>query len=208
MSLLQSKFVNDLTWLGYLWNPDMKLSHPRYHITADSCDDLPTMIYLGERYYLSTSKQTLQTNAGTLTVLPLTIYHFPCNVTFEGMTTSLSKCPETMTIRLPIFTQTTVTYVDWTNDDTETLQLHHKTVVIRPLQKVNDTLIKGLKELNKLYDLYNKQLSIAIKNTEKDIKNIKEDNFTSTKEILLYVITGVTTINSLFIVIICFCTRH
>ena len=160
--ILQSKFVNDLTWLGYMWNPEMKLSHPRYHITTENCDDLP-MIYLGERHYLSISEQTLVTNIGTMNVRPMAIYHFPCNITFEGITTSLTRCPDRMTIRLPIFTKTTITYVDWTHDDTDTLQLHHTTINVKPLQKVNKTLMKGLKELNRLYELYNDRLSVAIK---------------------------------------------
>ena len=49
------KSVSSLQWLGLAWNPDLKLSFPGNHQPAPDCDHIHLLIYLGGRYFLSTT---------------------------------------------------------------------------------------------------------------------------------------------------------
>ena len=97
------KSVSSLQWLGFAWNPNLKLSFPRNHEVAPDCDHIHPLIHLGGRYFLSTTSGTLTLNSGELDVSPLAVYNFPCNVSFIGMKTSLGTCPQTLTESLPLF---------------------------------------------------------------------------------------------------------
>ena len=89
------KSVSSLQWLGFAWNPDLKLSFPRNHQPAPDCDHIHPLIHLGGRYFLSTTSGTLTLNTGgLLSVSTLAVYNFPCNVSFVGMKASLATCPE------------------------------------------------------------------------------------------------------------------
>ena len=45
------KSVSSLQWLGFAWNPDLKLSFPRNHQPAPDCDHIHPLIHLGGRYF-------------------------------------------------------------------------------------------------------------------------------------------------------------
>ena len=198
------QLVNEVEWLGYAWGPGMKLDHPRYHMSSKNCDDLHPMINLGGRYYLSTSTGTLNTNMGTLTVSPLTIYHFPCNVTFNSMKAGLSKCPRHMEITLPIFKKQTLTYIPWNMKDTYQLKLHYDSLKIPTPIKITDNVTD---QLNKLYDLYDQRMKEDIDIANKDIDQIKEENTTTQDEIILYTVAAFTALNTIInlVIIIVYC---
>ena len=106
------KSVSSLQWLGFAWNPDLKLSFPRNHQPAPDCDHIHPLIHLGGRYFLSTTSGTLTlTTGGLLSVSTLAVYNFPCNVSFVGMKASLATCPERLLVSLPVFLTSTITYV-------------------------------------------------------------------------------------------------
>ena len=49
-----------------------KMAARRLHVSIKDCHDIPKMINLGGRYYLSMSKQTLAMNTNTMTTRPIT----------------------------------------------------------------------------------------------------------------------------------------
>ncbi len=49
------KTVTNLQWLGLAWNPQLKLSFPRNHLSAPNCNHLQPLIHLGGRAFLSTT---------------------------------------------------------------------------------------------------------------------------------------------------------
>ena len=191
--------INDIEWLGFPWSSGVRLSFPRYHVSSKSCEDLHPWINLGGRYYLSTTAGLLSTNVGTLTVSPLTIYHFPCNVTFKGMRSGLSKCPKRMEIALPIFKEQSMQYIAWNVQDNINLQLHYDSLNIPKATKIDDNITR---QLNKLYDLYDQKLNIDIDTANKNIDAIKEDNITTLDEIILYTIAAFTGLNTIIVIIL------
>ena len=92
------KTITDLQWLGFAWNPELKLSFPRNHLSAPNCDHLHPLLHLGGRSFLSTTSGTITTNVGQIDISPLAVYNFPCNVSFVGMKTSLATCPEQLSL--------------------------------------------------------------------------------------------------------------
>ena len=43
------KTITNLQWLGFAWNPELKLSFPRNHLSAPNCDHLHPLLHLGGR---------------------------------------------------------------------------------------------------------------------------------------------------------------
>jgi len=65
--------VSSLQWLGFAWNPELKLSFPRNHLPAPNCDHIQPFVNLGGRYLLSTKSGTVVTNTGYLDITPLAL---------------------------------------------------------------------------------------------------------------------------------------
>ena len=88
------------------------------------------------------------------------MYNFPCNVSFVGMKASLATCPERRLVSLPVFSTSTITYVQWdpSSEYLTLLQLHHESLAIPPPVKVNRTLINDLDEKFQLYDNQQRQI--------------------------------------------------
>ena len=150
----------------------MKLSYPRYHVSSKTCKDLHPLINLGARYYLSTTTGSLSTNIRTLMVSCLTIYNFPCNVTFKGMKLGLSYCPKRMEISLPVFEEQTMQYIPWDIEDDINLKLHYESLSIPKATKFTDNITK---QLNELYDLYDHKFNIDMEATKKKIDDIQDE---------------------------------
>jgi len=197
--------VNDVEWLGFPWTDTSRLSFTRRH-QETTCDRLQPLIHIGGRYFLSTTTGTLNTNVGTLNIHPLAIYHFPCNVTFHDMQSSLSSCPTELSVSIPLFDETNIRYVQWKSEnDDHLLDLHFKSLTIPQKIRINKTIIT---QFDKEIEWYDKKLSTAIKQANKKIENIKESSFTTTDEIILYVAIGLSSFN--FFVLCCLylgCTR-
>ena len=203
-SILDS--VSEVEWLGFPWNADFKISFPRHHQESSSCDGLHPMIHLGGRYFLSTTAGTLILNTGTLlNILPLTIYHFPCNVSFYGMESSLSSCPETLSMSFPLFTKHTIRYVKWSSDaDDNLLNLHHQTLQIPPPTYINKTIIT---ELDRDIAGLDEQLTDSIRKANKEIEKIKQSSMTTMDEVLIYFCLALSSFNFVLLIIISCCLR-
>ena len=85
------------------------------------------MIHLGGRYCLSTTSGTVAFS-GVFGVSTLAVYNFPCDVSFVGMKASVATCPERLVVSLPLFSTSTITYVQWdaSSGDLTPLQFHHE----------------------------------------------------------------------------------
>ena len=107
-----------------------------------------------------------------------------------------------MEISLPIFQEQLMQYIPWNIKDKINLELHYNSLKIPKATKIDDNITR---QLNKLYDLYDQQLSIDIDTANTKIDDIKEDNTTTLDEIIIYTIaafTGFSTIASIILIII------
>ena len=119
------------------------------------------MLHLGGRYFLATTQGELQLSTGPLQISPLTIYNFPCNVSFYGMKTGLTRCPDRLEITVPLFKARQFQYVPWQKYlDHNLLNLHYESLKIPPAETFNKSLLNAIVELYKTFD---KQLSVQIK---------------------------------------------
>ena len=194
------KSVSSLQWLGFAWNPDLKLSFPGNHQPAPDCDHIHPLIHLGGRYFLSATSGTLTLNtSGLLSVSTLAVYNFPCNVSFVGMKASLATCPERL-----LMSTSTITYVQWdpSSEDLIPLQLHHESLAIPPPVKINRTLINDLDEKFQLYD---NQLSAVRREADSLIDQIEETFDSSYVEYVAFTALGLSITNFIVFCVLCRC---
>ena len=198
--------VSSLQWLGFAWNPELKLSFPRNHLPAPNCDHIQPFVHLGGRYFLSTTSGTIVTNTGYLDITPLAIYHFPCNVTFTGMKTSLATCPKSLTVSLPLFSSDSIVYVPWdpNSNDMSPLQLHHESLSIPPPVVINRTVIN---EFDEMFEYYDSQLSSAIEKAEGMVNQVEVTSETTLTEYIAYAALGLSVLNFIFCCVACQCLR-
>ena len=185
------KSVSSLQWLGFAWNPNLKLSFPRNHEVAPDCDHIHPLIHLGGRYFLSTTSGTLTLSSGELDVSPLAVYNFPCNVSFIGMKTSLGTCLQRLLVSLPLFSTDMITYVQWdpNSDDLTPLDLHQESLTIPPPIKINRTVIDNF---NELFQRYDGQLSDTLQKADSLIDQIEETTISSYVEYIAFIALGLS----------------
>ena len=195
--------ITSLQWLCFAWNPELKLSFPRNHLSASNCQHLQPLVHLGGIFFLSTTSGTLTTNVGDYEITPLAVYNFPCNVSFTGMKTSLAMCPESLTVSLPLFSTETISYVPWNpdSDDISPLMLHRESLSIPPPTVINRTIISYFDELFQTYD---GQLSAALDKADGMISKITYTSETSLAEYFAYAACALSVVN-LIIFCIAFC---
>ena len=105
--------ATNISWLGFPFHPDAKLTFPRYHVRAKDCTNLHPLIHLGGRSFLATMAATLPLSTGPMTTSPLTVYHIPCNASFVGMATGLDHCPERLSVSIPLSTASSMQFIPW-----------------------------------------------------------------------------------------------
>lgn len=200
------KTVSSLQWLGFAWNPELKLSFPRNHLPAPNCDHIQPFVHLGGRYFLSTTSGTVVTNTGYLDITPLAIYNFPCNISFVGMKTSLATCPKSLSISLPLFAVDSIVYVQWdpNSDDMSPLQLHHESLSAPPPVVINRTV---LNEFDELFQYYDSQLSSAIDKADDMVNQIEVTSETTLTDYIAYAAFGLSVLNFILCCITCQCLR-
>ena len=198
--------LSSLQWLGFAWNPELKLSFPRNHLPAPNCDHIQPFVHLGGRYFLSTTSGTIVTNTGYLDITPLAVYNFPCNVTFTGMKTSLATCPESLSVSLPLFSSDSIVYVPWDpkSNDMSPLQLHHESLSIPPPVVINRTVIN---EFDEMFEYYNSQLSSAIEKADDMVSQVEVTTETTLTEYIAYAALGLSVVNFILCCIACQCLR-
>ena len=198
--------LSSLQWLGFAWNPELKLSFPRNHLPAPNCDHLQPFVHLGGRYFLSTTSDMVVTNTGYLDITPLAIYNFPCNTSFVGMKTSLATCPKSLSISLPLFAVDSIVYVQWdpNSNDMSPLQLHHESLSVPPPVVVNRTVIN---EFDELFRYYDSQLSSAIDKADDMVNQIEVTTETTLTEFIAYTSFGLSVLKFILCCITYQCLR-
>ena len=141
---------------------------------------------------------------GLLSVSTLAVYNFPCNVSFVGMKASLATCSERRLVSLPVFSTSTITYVQWdpSSEYLTLLQLHHESLAISPPVKINRTLINDLDEKFQLYD---NQLSAVRRKVDGLIYQIEETFDSSYVEYVAFTALGLSTTNFIVFCVLCLC---
>ena len=177
--------------MGFVWNPNLKLSFPRKHELASDCDHIHPLIHLGGRYFFSTASGTLTLSSGELDVSPLAVYNFLCNVSFIRMKRSLGTCPQRLLVSLPLFSTDMITYVQWdpNSDDLTPLDLHQDSLTIPPPIKINRTVIDNFDELFQRYD---GQLSDTLQKADSLIDQIEETTISSYVEYIAFIALGLS----------------
>ena len=197
-------FATNISWLGFPFNPDVKLTFPRNHVRAHDCSNLHPLVHLGGRSYLSTTTAPLTLSSGQLVTTPFTIYHFPCNVSFAGMVTGLGRCPSRISLTVPLFTTYSVQYVPWADAtaDDMLLQLHHDSLDIPPPTTLNHSV---LDELDLTYATLDGEFTTKLAQTDNLIDSIHESITTTTTDAVAYAALSITLLNTVTLVaILCF----
>ena len=134
----------------------------------------------------------------------LEVYNFPCYVGFVGMKASLATCPERRLVSLPVFSTSTITYVQWdqSSEDLTLLHLHHESLAIPPPVKINRTLINDLEEKFQLDD---NQLSAVRRKAGSLIDQIEETFDSSYVEYVAFTALGLSITNFTVFCVLCRC---
>ena len=193
--------VKDTEWLGLPWTPTSKASFPRRHQQSQDCSDIHPLLHLGGRYYLATTTADITLNTGPLELSPLTIYHFPCNVTFPGMSTGVSNCPKRIDIRVPLLHPEHIQYFPWEpqSNDSTLLSLHHQSLRIpEPAALDNRTL----QQLDRTYKILDGQLTQTLNDVQTNLSKIKERYDTTGTQVCAYLVLGLAIINLLLLLVL------
>ena len=134
----------------------------------------------------------------------LTVYNFPCYVSFVGMKASLATCPERRLVSLPVFSTSTITYFQWdqSSEDLTLLQLHHESLAIPPPVKINRTLINYLEEEFQLDD---NQLSAVRRKAGSVIDQTEETFDSSYVEYVAFDAFGLSITSFIVFCVLCRC---
>ena len=178
-------YATNTSWLGFPYSPNSKFTHPRHHTRAPDCENLQPLIHLGGRSYLATTTMTLMLSTGPLQTSPLTIYDFPCNVTFHGMTNGLGTCPDRISLQVPLLTPYHIQYTPWNGlaTDAELFKLHHESLKVPPPATLNHSILDAL---DATYHTLDGKFTTELQTAEDDIDAISESQSTTPTEILAY----------------------
>ena len=203
-------FATNVTWLGFPFNPDTKLTFPRNHVPADDCANLHPMLPLGGRLFLATTTTELQLSSGRLVTTPLAVYRFPCNETFDGMTSGLGTCPARISVTVPMASPFLLKFTPWApalaNDSG--ILFSHKTLDIPPPEHLNKSILNAL---DKTFNAIDGQLTRSLETTNNEIDAITEEPDTTTAYIgyaaLAFSLVSCI-VNVVLIHLFCQITRH
>ena len=120
------------------------------------------------------------------------------------MKASLATCPKHLLASLPVFSTSTITYVQWdrSSEDLTPLQLHHESLAILPPVKVNRMLINDLDENFQLYD---NQLSAVRRKADSLIHQIEDTFDSSYVEYVAFTTLYLSTTNFIVFCVLCHC---
>ena len=141
------KSITIMQWLFFAWNPELKMSFSRNHMQASTAVKIYSLSFLLADLFPSPSN-------GRMDISTLVVYNFPFNVSIDDYEMVLSSCPERLLVSLPMFTTSSVSYLQWKpdSDDLTTLQLHHQSLTIPPETKTNHYIVKELDDTYRYYD--------------------------------------------------------
>lgn len=174
------KPVKNIAWLGFPWNSASQMSPPTPSTSTRLLQSSSSLI-LDERYYLAATTGTLQLNTGSLQISHLAVCHFPCNVTFNGVATGISTCPDTMDVKVPLFNSEHIRIVPLqpSADNSVWKSLHYQSLnITKPLKTDNATL----KQLDDTYQLLDSHLLQQLNAVNASINNIHDAAISSVND--------------------------
>lgn len=196
------QLVNNTDWLRLPWHRNTKLNFARQHQKAQDCTNLHELFHLGGRFYLSTQQGILKvhntTNSSTqiIPLSPLMVYHFPCDLTFATQQTGLGQCPKSITMHVPLFTETSFHYVPWQGNDNNILTLHYKSLNISPPLRFDFSTINSLDETYRLPD---GQLTNRLASLKRDVSHLHTTHTTTLNDWLTCFAFILTLLNSVIL---------
>ena len=197
--------------LAYLpWHKNSKLVFSRRHTQAPDCANLHDLLHLGRSHFLSIQQRFLtvqnSTNGSTYTLqhIPLTVYHFPCNLTFASETTGYGQCPKRMSFHVLLFTQTTFHYLQrrGTNQD-EILRLHYKSLNLSPPVHFDNITIQLL---DKTFYLLDGQFSTQMTSLRSRISRLHTVHEKPITDLLIDIAFALALLDT-FCIFVFFCTN-
>ena len=120
------------------------------------------------------------------------------------MKASLATCPKHLLASVPVFSTSTITYVQWdpSSEGLTPLQLHHESLAIPPPVKINRMLIN---DLNEKFQLYDNQLSAVRQKADSLIDQIEETFDSCYVEYVAFTALGLFTTNFIVFCVLCHC---
>ena len=186
--------ATNISWLGFPFNLDSKLTFPRSHVQAHDCTNLHPLLNLGGRIFLATTTSTLQLRSGTLVTAPLGVYHFPCNESFDGMVTGLGRCPEHLTVSMPLASASHIRFVPWASltANTTLASFNHITLTIPTPVTLNKSILDSL---DATFTALDGQLTQSIQTTSDDIADIHDSYLSTSTDYVAYSALSVGILN-------------
>ena len=144
---------------------------------------------------------TTNSSSHLISLTPLTVYHFPCELTFTTQQTGLGTCPHGITLHLPLFSSNSFRYIPWQNDDDYLLKLHYQSLNFTlPLQFDNQTL----QSRDHTFRFLDGQLTSQIATIKQDLSHLHSVSSTTLNDRLTYIAVGLTLLNT-FVIILLYC---
>ena len=176
--------ATNITWLGFPFNPDTKLTFPRNHVPATDCANLHPLLHLGGRMFLATTSQELNLPSGSLVRTPLAVYRFPCNETLTGLALGLGTCPARITVTVTMASPFQLQFTPWApvlvNESTT---FRSPVLDIPPPAHLNQSV---LNDLETTFSTLDGQLSDTIRETNQHIADIQDSSATTTTAYVAY----------------------
>ena len=203
--------VEDPTWLGLKWVPASKFSFRHSHVSLPHCQNLPPLIHLGGRFYLSTTDTNLtlsgDTGSHALSLQPLGIYHFPCKYSFPFQRTGFGSCTTTIQMHFPLFSGDHFQFVPWSSSP-----VPNNTMFITPDFKIPTPLAldhSTLNSLNRTYNALDSDLTRRLQKVRADIASLPTESRPQPHPALVYVVLALTICNFIVLLVFyCVCLRR
>ena len=201
-----TRHSQDNSWLGIPFMPGSTVDFQRSHVPAE-CQDTTNLYHLGGRYFLSTKEQQINLNGKPFKMMPLSVYHIPCDHVSDDLETGFGTCPHHLTVNLPVFRRKFMRFVPWTpsDDNSSTIDLHYKSLDVPPPLKFNKTVINAL---DKTFNRLDGDLAKKLKQVRTDINHIHEVSVTPLGIIIGSIALGFSTINLIILITLCRLQRY
>ena len=199
--------ATNISWPGFPFNPNSKLTFPRHHVPATDCTNLHPLLHLGGRSFLATTTTSLPLSTGTIVTSPLAVYNIPCNVSFSTMVTGIGRCPDRLIVSVPFYTANSMQFVPWQTaiSNLTTMSFNHPVFDIPPPTQLNKTVLSDLDSTMATLD---GELSSTIWNANSQIDSLTTGTATVPSDYIAGVALGLSLLSCLAVTIILFQYRR
>lgn len=199
--------ATDVTWLGFPFNPDTKLTFPRNHVQATDCSNLHPLVHLGGHEFLATSTVVLPLSSGPLVTSPLAVYSLPCNESFHGIVTGIGTCPQSMTVLVPLVTPSTMQFIPWAGVtyNASSTSFSYPSFDIPSPARLNKSVIDNL---DATFTSLDGQLTTSLNEVDHEINHLHSTSITPTTDFVAYSALALALFSSVGVLIILLVSRR